>query len=283
MKSIVQAAPWVWGFAATGLLVLPYLNCGRRWQVFTFGFLVFSISAVCVGWHFHEQYFLLLLPAMGLLAGATANALNETFQTLGRPLHSTIVVLFLFAGLAMSALYASRAIYFLYTPNRVIRAIYGPSVFPEAVAIGKYLEDHCPPEATIAVLGSEPEIPFYCHRSSATGFIYMYYLMEPQPNARWMQEETIRQIEKANPEYIIYVHDRFSWLKWPNSLKIIFDWFDNYKSKNLILVGWTDTTHIDEFDCHWTEAGATLAPRSDFWVEIYKNIAMRKHATSDKL
>jgi len=39
---------------------------------------------------------------------------------------------------------------------------------------------HTNPTDTIAVLGSEPEIYFYSHRISATGYIYTYPLMEPQ-------------------------------------------------------------------------------------------------------
>jgi hypothetical protein len=46
--------------------------------------------------------------------------------------------------------------------------------------------------ARIADLGSEPEIYFYAHLHSATGYIYTYGLMDEQKYAWTMQRETIR-------------------------------------------------------------------------------------------
>ena len=66
--------------------------------------------------------------------------------------------------------------------------------------IADYLREHTTPDDTIAVLGSEPEIYFYSHRHSATGYIYTYPLMEPQKYARQMQEEMIREIERRESE-----------------------------------------------------------------------------------
>ena len=44
------------------------------------------------------------------------------------------------------------------------------------------LREHSAPDARIAILGSEPEILFYARRHSATGYIYMYDLLEgPNP------------------------------------------------------------------------------------------------------
>ena len=53
----------------------------------------------------------------------------------------------------------------------------------------------------VAVLGSEPEILFYSGRRSATGYIYMYPLMEKHSYASRMQEEMIRELEAALSAY----------------------------------------------------------------------------------
>ena len=55
------------------------------------------------------------------------------------------------------------------------------------------------------MLGSEPQIYFYSQRRSATGYLYTYPLMEPQPFARRMQEEMIREIESTQPEFVVLV------------------------------------------------------------------------------
>ena len=67
------------------------------------------------------------------------------------------------------------------------------------------------------MLGSEPEIYFYSHRHSATGYIYTYALMEPQKYAQQMQQEMIREIERARPKYLISVAMNYSWLRRPDS------------------------------------------------------------------
>ena len=75
--------------------------------------------------------------------------------------------------------------------------------FEESIAVAQYIRDHSAPDARIAVIGSEPEIYFYAHRHSATGYIYTYALMEPQPNARKMQRDMMREIETNQPEYLV--------------------------------------------------------------------------------
>ena len=90
------------------------------------------------------------------------------------------------------------------------------------------------PDDTIAVLGSEPEIYFYSHRHSATGYIYTYGLMEPQKYAQQMQEEMIREIERARPKYFISVAMNDSWLQRPESDPLIFNWANEYIAKNYV-------------------------------------------------
>jgi len=56
----------------------------------------------------------------------------------------------------------------------------------EAIAVAKLLRENSADTARVAVMGSEPEIYFLSRRHSATGYIYTYGLMEPQPFARRM-------------------------------------------------------------------------------------------------
>src|SRR5207244_12575676 len=96
------------------------------------------------------------------------------------------------------------------------------SPFPESIKIAEYVRDHTSLDDTIAVLGSEPEIYFYAHRHSATGYIYTYGLMEPQKYARQMQEEMIHEIERARPKYLVSVVMFYSWLWLHGSERLLF-------------------------------------------------------------
>ena len=64
------------------------------------------------------------------------------------------------------------------SPLNVAGLLYGANPFPEAVEIARYIREHSAPGSTIAVLGSEPEIFFHARRHSATGYIYMYEMMQ---------------------------------------------------------------------------------------------------------
>jgi len=67
------------------------------------------------------------------------------------------------------------------------------------------------PGARIAVLGSEPEIYFYGHRHSATGYMYMYSLIGHQKYLSRMQEQMLRELRENQPEYLVYVDVWDSW------------------------------------------------------------------------
>jgi len=108
--------------------------------------------------------------------------------------------------------------------------------------VSKYIDLNAAPAARLAVLGSEPEIYFLAHRHSATGYIYTYALMEPQPFARKMQEQMIGEIETNAPAFVVFAHSPlFSWYRRPDSDPRIFDWWDSYQT-NYVRVGLVDVS-----------------------------------------
>ena len=115
-----------------------------------------------------------------------------------------------------------------HTPRDLSRTIYGHNPFIEAVEIGKYIRDRTDKNDRIAVLGSEPEIYFYAGRKSATGYIYTYALMEPQPFAAKMQAEMIREIESVHPRYLVFSWVDYSWMAQPESDQGIVSWGNAY-------------------------------------------------------
>ena len=129
--------------------------------------------------------------------------------------------------------------FFRWSPLQACRATYGLNPFLECPVIADYLQKNTNPEDTIAVLGSEPEIFFDARRNSATGYIYTYGMMEPQPLARRMQEEMSREIESSRPRYLLVVNVESSWLP-QNNERLIFQWLQPYLSSNYRCVGVAD-------------------------------------------
>ncbi len=276
---------------------------------FVFGLLVFSFSCVCPGFYFREHYFIVLLPAVAMLVGVgcrllwdlasgrfwkgstAAAATAEPRAPVaaarqkrgrskpGKPEPAPAIVngfgplpamaaLLLVAAVGWT-LWLQSSFFFAWGPLEANRRTYGLNPFLEAPVIADYLQKNTSPEDTIAVLGSEPELFFDARRNSATGYIYTYAMMEPQPLARQMQEEMIQEIESARPEYIVFVNVSTSWLPLNNE-RLIFQWLDHYLSANYRRVGVADIGVNDHTEYRWDNEQEGYRPRSPASVLIFR-------------
>jgi Dolichyl-phosphate-mannose-protein mannosyltransferase len=196
-----------------------------------------SFASASVGLYFREHYFILVLPVLALLTGVAVSRglyLLKHDQTI--ELFLAVPILGLFVIAVCAALIGHGAVWLALTPEQAIRSTYGSTLFAETVRVADYLKAHAAPDARVAVLGSEPEIYFYSRRRAATGHLYMYPLMEEHPYALKLQEQVIGEIERARPEYVIYVDDEYSWLTQPSSPQKLFEWWKDYWAANLDLV-----------------------------------------------
>src|SRR5437763_12793590 len=60
--------------------------------------------------------------------------------------------------------------------------------------------------------------------------------MDPQKYAQHMQAEMIREIERAQPRFLISVSNNQSWLRRPDSDQLIFAWANRYVAANYAAV-----------------------------------------------
>ena len=245
-NEVVLTAWPIWTLAGIGALTV-WDHRIRASILFLIGFLFFSALAVCPGFFFRTHYFILVLPAVSLLAGAAISKLLEVLE--GRLILLRLVPLLLFAAALSVPILLDKKIFFEISPNQACGLIYPDNPFLEAVRIGTYVREHTEPADTIVVLGSEPEIYFYSHRHSATGYIYTYGLMEPQKYAHHMQEEMIREIQGARPKYLISIAMNYSWLRRPDSESAIFTWANEYMAQNYTAAGFVNIkpTETDYF------------------------------------
>ena len=256
----------IWILAAIGVVIAPWDRRMRASLLFLVGFLIFSALAVCPGFFFRTHYFILVLPAVSLLAGAAISKLAAILE--GRLILFGFVPLLLFAVALSVPILLDKKIFFQVSPNQACGLIYPQNPFLESVRIGTYLREHNEPGDTIAVLGSEPEIYFYSHRHSATGYIYTYGLMEPQKYAHQMQEEMIREIESAPPKYLVSVAMNYSWLRRPESESAIFTWANDYMARNYTAVGFVNIKPT-ETDYFFGDVPQTVESLKDY-ILIYR-------------
>jgi len=268
IADISGSSIWVWILAGFGLTALFWSKEIRRYRVFAASFVFFSILAICPGFYFRRHYFILLLPAVALLAGIGARAFYELFGArqsglTAKSISTVLVCLALFDGL-----YQQRQFLFFMNPTEASRATYGTNPFPESLEAARYIKENSTGDDLIAVIGSEPQIYFYSKRRSATSHIYTYPLMEGHEYALKMQEEMIEQIESKKPNFLVYVHVFSSWFMRPESEKMIFQWIGDYQRRYYRVVGVMDIISANETIERWGEEAGSYLVRSESGILI---------------
>jgi len=119
--------------------------------------------------------------------------------------------------------------------------------------------------------GSEPEIYFYVHRHAASGYIYMYDISSAAVHAAEMKREMLREVEAARPEFIVDVHDRFSWSGgFSLETQRIHEWSEQYlKSGNYRRVAAAENVN-DKIVCRFNSDAVDYLPSSEFYICVYQ-------------
>lgn len=229
-----------------------------------------ALAGASAGLYFRNQYFLLLTPAGALLAALGADALAR--RAAEAPALRRALCVALVAVPLGHFVWAERAVLFQTPPQDLARALAPPrNPLPESVEIGRWVRAHSTPVDRIAVIGSEPQIYFYAGLRAATGYIYMYPLMEDQPYAADMQRRMIGEIEAARPRFVVLVNVAVSWNVGQRSDRTIFHWWNRYQEgfERVGLADITDrgTTYV------WGPDAATYTPTSPVWVAVFERRA----------
>ena len=275
----------LWLLAVAGWIAIWQSRDQRDRATWITGFTIASFAATVPGFWFREHYFIVMLPAVAMLVGAGIVGLRRLLDRASIPAGWSGALCALVFVLAAAPAADSLQTLLLQSPDRISRALYGASPFPESVEIARYLAANSEPGARVAVLGSEPQIYFHSRRRSATGYIYTYGLMErvrgprdpatgertllPQPHARRMHEEMIREIENARPEHIVYAQVPTSWLAGPESDMRILEWSRTYVAERYDLVGIADMLE-EGTEYRWGDDAAATPPRSMEAMYVYR-------------
>jgi hypothetical protein len=247
----------LWLLALLGFALIWRDERFRENRLWLAGFAVASALTVVPGFYFRLHYFLLMLPALALLAACGVAAADCWWRgKTGNPRLARAPVIFY--GLLLAAVvFNNRGVWFVQSPMSASRAIYTAESFPEAQAVADYIRAHSSPDARVAVLGSEPEIYFLAHRRSATGYIYTYELTEAQPFARQMTRQMIQEIETNAPEFVVFVDNPMSWNGPPGGDSTDFKtWWAAYRT-NYDLIGLSQM--IPPTETRWLWGTAALA------------------------
>lgn len=257
----------LWLLAISGAVMMWWeerLDAGKKVLLTTL--LLCSLASVSVGFYFRPHYFITLLPVLALLCGlVVSRSMHLLRREVSLEVLLALALLLLTVAGVGGLVIGNSWQWFSATPDEVAQWEYQTSLFSDTRKAANYIREHGSKNARIAVFGSEPEIYFYSHRRSVTGYIYAYPLLEKQPYALQMQREMEAQIERGAPEYLVSVEHRSSLYGIRNSEPEMFKWWMRYWDTNLDLVATTTVMNGDGFlagqdnaDEHVTAGGSVL-------------------------
>lgn len=254
----------IWIFSAIGLIAVIFNRRlkSRRLPLILFTF--FSFLTICPGFYFREHYYITLIAAVSMLTGVFCYLLN--FFTKTKYISIALFLIAVFIGM-----YNQKEYFFTSDISRLAKVIYPTNPFSESIEIAKFINSRTSPDDRIGILGSEPEIFFYSKRRSASGYIYIYYLMENHPYSLSMQKEMAKELELSMPKIIIDVQISASWLARDMSEQYINDWAGRYIAASYTPVGVVDI-YSDSTLYKWGKDAENYKPGSPNYIRIYERM-----------
>ncbi len=244
----------------------------HKYRVQLLAFFLVSLLTTVPGFYFRRHYFILMLPAAGLLAGCGVSAARALFESDKLKANGALPVL-AYLGVITVNFIQNSDIWLKATPRQATVAMYFGNPFAESQVIADYIRTNSAPDAKVAILGSEPQIFFLSKRRSATGYIYTYPLMEPHPYAGWMHKQMIQEIESAKPEFVLFVLIPGSWLAGPESGTRIIEWWANSYRTNYMLAGVAVMKPPHDTQFLWGQAAVEFGEQPRLGILIYRRNA----------
>jgi len=261
---------WIFISAIVGVALLFFRKFSAFQRVFALLFLIFAFLATTPGFYFRDHYFVVLLPAVALLAAIGLSEVSKFIsEKIKMPAIYIVLPLLFSVVLFFHILSATKEYYATARPKKLHKEIFNTNPFTEAIEVADYIKQNSGPQDEVAVLGSEPEIPFYADRKSATGYLYTYGLVEKQEYNLKMQEEMISEIEKSRPLFLVFCNVYFSWSTQKDVPMKIFDWYNKYSADNYVVVGLVDIPPNGESAYYWN-ADSNRKPQYDNYIWILK-------------
>jgi len=260
-----------WLIALIGLVAVIAARAVPLWKkAAVLSLLLFSFFAVGLGFYFHRHYFVLVLPALGLLIGGGCSAARQALKCQVPAGWDAFLPTGVFLACLASVLVMQRDYLFEMSPAQISEQSYQGNPFIEATHIADYIRTHSSDGDRVAIFGSEPEIYFYSDRRSASAYLCMYDLVSSQTYAKQMREEMMREVETAKPEYVVFVRNRMSWLSTSRDAeKAVLDWVRSYLAGAYHRVGAID--HLaDQITYRWDDEAPGYAPQSDTYILLFR-------------
>ena len=216
------------------------------------GLALSSCAAVVPGFNFREHYFVLLLPAAGLLCAIALELVTRLIADVrDLPVVRALPFIAVAAWGAVAMRTAARTTSTT-SPDEVSRRLYAGNPFVEAREIGARIAADTATTDTIAILGSEPEILVYAGQTLRDRLHVRVSARRAAAGQPAHAARDDRGNRGGGAEYLVYCDVPASWSASPGAPTDILQWFNRYAPAHYDVVG-------------IVEIGSAGAPPAYFW------------------
>jgi len=263
---VAGSAGPLWALALVGGIGLFRDGAGGGRERFALGLLILSFLAVLPGLRFRPHYFVLVLPAVALLAGLGAARLARATASPGA---ADRVAAGLLAVALVATGFLQRDYLLRMGPEEVSIATYGVNPFPEARELARYIHDHSEPDDRIAVIGAEPQIYFYARRRSATRFLYLSELLRRPRGAPGFQRQMIHELQAGRPRFLVF-SSRFDAFGAAGRRHRLLGWARRFAERHYRRIGVVEISRPYGSRYRWGDAAAFAPPQGRHWLMLYE-------------
>lgn len=166
-----------------------------------------SFATILPGSRYYGHYWLQFFPALAICIGAGAYAVQRLLKG-----NMSGVVTALFLLFSCYHLLAYSGQYFSADQERLVNTVYSGNPFVVHKKLAEYLNTRMKPEDKLMVFGSEPQFYIYTNKKSPSKHFYTGFTSRDMPEARQWQKEVMADLEKSQPEYVVFSTQRYSWM-----------------------------------------------------------------------
>ena len=187
-------------------------------------FFACSFAASSVGWYYRAHYFQFIFPAAAIMSAFMVSELKEIWKIKYVNLKSYLVLSFI------AVLILQMGYIFSDSNEKIIDKMYPHDYFFNKKQIADKINEKFGDENyKIGIIGNEPEIFFYTKKQSASGFMYIYSLVEKHKFADSLTLQFFKEMENRKPEILMYFTDYKISPENPKTVNQITNWYNQFK------------------------------------------------------
>ena len=257
---------FLWLLVPAGI-VISFFQSGK--STAKIWFFIFSFLAVAAGYYFRPHYFQFLVPASSMFAAAALVAGEKFFHQRNSTLRYLPFLYLVFA--AGSYIHNNRSLFSAGSQDELIREIYGQDFFNATKKAGEYVAKHSNENSTVAIFGAEPEIWFYAQRKAASGYLYVYPLLEHHKFVQLMRQQFYEEVKKNQPEILVYTSNAGTWYADYSVQTEMFNWYKQYRDSTFRRIGLINIPYDAPTTYDWS-GDTSVSLVNENYIEICKRI-----------